>query len=438
MKAEIKRIKLKKGMSASVIFAGVVSVASVLVAALLVSYGVSAYAPAELTLTQTLAGAEVSLVSADYAPSHVGYTVSNDPNCDSDFYGNVMISFKPGNGGLDGYRGGFEKWSANGNRPHYQGGGSDDWRVVWQADNNHEFIFKYPTVGLGTDSDGTSIRPFGKYLCVSINYHDDLAWADRRETYGSLELLYIERTNTEPTDAGTDYEFTANRPVKWLAKKASSILSCDFEAGSGQLTTDFTLEANGQGYANQSYCVTAEDSAGVQVHATLFISEEDAVPVARAEPESTEAVVESTPDQDNGGQIKTETQPVPEETNPDNTDGQMADINPGPVPEEYQPAGVKIAEPVAGQSANDNSTTETAVIDGTDDVGTADQQQIVASPLVEEEVEIAVVDDAPEGMPEADIIDNRDWWQLLGFFIIAFAILGVVGVLVWKKEHRKT
>ena len=430
-------IKLKKRMSAPVIFAGVVSVAGVLAAALLVSYGVSAYAPAGLTLTQTLEGAEVSLVSADYAPSHVGYTVSNDPNCDSDFYGNVMIFFKPGNGGLDGYRGGFEKWSANGNRPYYQGGGSDDWRVVWQADNNHEFIFKYPTVGLGTDSDGTSIRPFGKYLCVSINYHDGLAWADRRETYGGLELLYIERTNTEPTDAGTDYEFTANRPVKWLAKKASSILSCDFEAGSGQLTTDFTLEANGQGYANQSYCVTAEDSAGVQVHATLFISEEDAVPAARAEPESTEAVVESTPDQDNGSQIKTETQPVPEETNSDNTDGQMADINPEPVPEEYQPSGGNIVESVDSQPDNDGLTAEIAAVDETGDAGTADQQQIAPASLAEEEAVIVGVDDAPEDMPEADIIDNQDWWQLLGIFTIAFVILGTVGVLVWKKKHRK-
>ena len=430
-------IKLRKGMSAPAIFVGVASVAGVLAATLLVGSETSAYAPAKLTLTQTLEGAEVSLVSADYAPSHVGYTVSNDPNCDNDFYDNVMAFFKPGNGGLDGYRGGFEKWSANGNRPYYQGESPDDWRIIWQADNNHEFIFKYPTVGLGTDSDGTSIRPFGKYLCVSINYHDGLAWADRRKTYGGLELLYIERTNTERTDAGTDYEFTANRPVKWLAKKASSILSCDFEAGSGQLTTDFTLEANGQGYANQSYCITAEDSAGVQVYATLFISKEAAVPAARAEPESTEAVVESTPDQDDGSQIKTETQPVPEETNSGNTVGEASGVNPEPVPEEYQPSGGNIVESVDSQPDNDGSTAEIAGGGETDDADIADQRPIAATPLAEEEAVITGVDDAPEDMPEADIIDNQDWWQPLGLSIIAFVILGTVGVLVWKKKHRK-
>ena len=397
-------MKLKKIMPRVAVSIAVISVASILLATQLFSYESSAYTPTKLTLTPTIEGVDVSLVSADYAPSIIGYTVSNDSRCNQDFHDNVMVFFKPGNGGLDGYRGGFEKWLVNGDRPYYQGESSDDWRTIWQADNNHEFSFKYSTIGLSADSTGTSIKPFGKYFCISVNYHDDLAWADRHATYKSLELLHIERTSAERTDSGIDYKFTANRPVKWLAKKASSILSCDFEAGSGQLTTDFTLEANGQAYANQSYCITAEDSAGIQVYTTMFILKEDAVPTERAEPEVNKPVAELEPEP--------KSDPEPE---PDPKPEPKSDPEPEPEPEPT-PESLTVVNQVEIEPPNNTNT--------------------VSSLRTETEPQ-TVVQTAQGGKGDAGELPDTGTHQTIAIGIIAVACISAIILTLLKLKAAK-
>ena len=95
-----------------------------------------------------------------------------------------------------------------------------------------------------------------------------------------------------------------------------------------------------------------------------------------------------------------------------------------------------IVELVNKQSANDNSDNGNVVAGDLADSGAADQQQIVTVTSLYEETEIAGVDDS-DNIPKTGIIDSQDWWQLLGFFIISFAILGSARILILKKKHHK-
>ncbi len=83
---------------------------------------------------------------------------------------------------------------------------------------------------------------------------------------------------------------------------------------------------------------------------------------------------------------------------------------------------------VNSQSASDNSDAGDA----------ADQQQLIATTTsLSEEAEIAGVAGDSGNIPETGIIEKQDWWQLSGFFIISFAILGSARILILKKKHHK-
>ena len=104
-------------------------------------------------------------------------------------------------------------------------------------------------------------------------------------------------------------------------------------------------------------------------------------------------------------------------------------VEPEPEPEEDAVSRQSdTVESVNSQSASDNS----------DDSDAADRQQLIATTTsLSEEAEIAGVAEDSANIPEAGIIESQDWWQLVVFFIIAFAILGSVRILILKKKHHK-
>ena len=103
-------------------------------------------------------------------------------------------------------------------------------------------------------------------------------------------------------------------------------------------------------------------------------------------------------------------------------------VEPEPEPEEDTVSRQSdIVESVNSQPASDNS----------DDRDAADQQQLIATTTsLSEEAEIAGTDDSAN-IPKTGILESQDWWQLLGFFIISFAILGSARILILKRKHHK-
>ncbi|MYB40063.1 hypothetical protein F4X86_02070 [Candidatus Saccharibacteria bacterium] len=268
--------------------------------------GYTLCSPTTLTLNQAGGIAEVTLVSEHYSPAVIGYVVSNDPNCDSST-GDVITRIFNGIR-VEGYKGGIEFSGGSGGWPYYQANGVKSWSAAWQADNSMEFEFEYPITSWADSDADYSVALHGKYLCMSISYWDNNA---QFKTYKGFDLMYAEMTSKTRTDSGTTYQFSSNRNAHWAQGSASGT-KCNLEVDttSGQASTSFTLEADGPGHRFYR-CVKAQDSNGVEASVIFFVSEEDADPSKRSTEEDnsgTEEEEENTEEDDNGGESGTNTE----------------------------------------------------------------------------------------------------------------------------------
>ena len=439
------------------------------------SQAAEAYTPSTLTLKQ-LDTNEIEVVFADedYPPAVVGYSISNDSRCDHDFYTDVMVGL--GQIRIDGYTGGFE-WSRpqeDRERPYYQGEESENWWDAWdeaeEAGETKEYRFKYPVSGIDSDSGGVQL--LGKYFCLSIVYWDD---NQKFKTYKKLELLHVGIPSATRTDSGTTYQFESSRNARWAEGRAVGFDSCEAEIdASSQLASSYTIEANGRDYAYKRYCVKVEDPAGDEAYISFFISGADALPEEREtetqtpDPDNTgeNNGADDNEDENQGGQPEQtggedqSNQPdltnQLEQTRPDTNQPppQAQNDNPNPeqsiadVPQATAPAN----QPEQISEADTNQPPPQAQNDNPNQNLNQNQQETTNQEESEEEVvtiltadnaetdsvtQVPIAQALPEKtdtLPDTGFLDDQNWFQILGYTLVAAAVLGTTRIMIMKKS----
>ena len=296
--------------------------------------------------------------------------------------------------------------------------------------------------GGANDDFGVNKMVSGKYLCLSISYWDDNI---KFRTLKRFDLLQVEMTSKTRTDAGTTYEFVANRDVHWAQGSADGF-GCDLEvATSGQTSSNFTLEANGPAH-RFGRCVQAEDANGVQAWIVFFVSKEDAVPSERQAEDGNQPEQTDTDDENNGQQED----PVPDKNE---ESGGSGDAGTDSANEQSPESGEEESseeeggdDSVAGGQNNGGGGGAGAPPEADNDpqaantpenslVLSADTTQVSASETGSGSSS-AEADDS-SGLPKTGILTaGSSWSELAGYIIIAGAVLGAVRIILIKKYGR--
>ena len=421
--------------------------------------------PTKLTLEQAGDVAKIVLANDDYGPATIGHVISNDPKCDSStgdvitrIYNNIRV---------EGYRGGVN-------------------HVSFSSTPSEEHELEYSIMGYGDSDADYTMALYGKYLCMSITYWDNNT---QFRTYKRFDLLYVEMTSKTRTDTGTTYQFASNRNVHWGEgspdyNSGEQTWSCEATVdSSGQATSSFTLQADGADYFFQN-CVKVEDSTGAVAFITFFVSKEDADPSEREpennqeqeEQEQTETEdtqPEDTQTQDDNTQTDDQQTPVDDqENNDDDNDDTPTTISVDDFITTYSYTSdqkdliLDKDDELMGENIWEYDETETTHYASTEDAATYHPllQAYIAEQNNEQSGTVINSVDPSDGtgntgdpivnsvsvnaadsqgsvgdtttVPDTGILDDQSMAQLIGYVLVAAAILGAVRVLMVKKYKK--